>query len=504
MNKPNVDLTLLRNEILSRRKKKGKKNLEWKPSDQRNFDIEKIAFKKQLDFLKHKSRFKVACCSRRAGKTIACALYLVKVALEKRSDSIYITLNRKMAQRIIWDNLKRISEAYVLNCEFNEQKLEMKFPNGSRVFLGGANDKQSINEYRGLGLSLIIIDECQSFPEFITELVEEVLQPTLTENQGSMILIGTPGPILDGMFFRKYQEGKKNTHNNVNKWKAFHWTLKDNPYIAKKSNMSIEKVISAELTSRNISTDDPVFQREYLGLWVEDPDALVYKFNPAINVFHHEIKLEEYNIIIAFDMGYSDADAIGVLAFNEHDPNLYLVEEFVMNKLSVSDLANKLLSLQTKYKPIKIVGDLGHGSSLKIAEELATRYSLSVEPAERHRKVEYIQFLNDDLIKGKFKIHSSCQWALNDIVKVMWDRDKSTNAKKVISEDFHSDIMDAVLYAHRHSLHYASRELSKPPTFGSREFYEVLEEQMLEHLENIIQRGHNYEDEWERNIYENE
>lgn len=501
---PNVDLTLLRNELLSRKKRKNKKNIQWKPSDQKEFDVNKIAFKKQLDFLNHPSRFKVACCSRRAGKTIACALQLVKVALSKRSDSIYITLNRKMAQRIIWENLKRISEAFVLNCEFNEQKLEMKFPNGSRVFLGGANDKQSINEYRGLGLSLIIIDECQSFPAFVTELVEEVLQPTLTENQGTLVLIGTPGPILDGMFFKKYQEGKLNKKNNPNKWKSFHWTLKDNPHIPKKAGITIEKVISAELTSRGISPNDPIFQREYLGLWVEDPDSLVFHFNPKINVFHHDINLEEYDTIIAFDMGYSDADAIGVLAFNEYDPNLYLIEEFVMNKQNVTDLANKLLTLQKKYKPVRLVGDLGHGSSLKIAEELATRYSLAVEPAERHRKNEYIQYLNDDLVKGVFKIHESCKNALYDIVRVMWDRDKSTNAKRVISEEFHSDIMDAVLYAHRHSPHYSSREKAVQPKVGSRQYYEVMEEKMIEHLEHLIEKGHNYEDEWERNIYENE
>ena len=100
----------------------------------------------------------------------------------------------------------------------------------------------------------------------------------------------------------------------------------------------------------------------------------------------------------------------------------------------------------------------------KIQEELIHRYSLNVEAAEKSRKVEFIELLNDDLSRGIFKAFSNSAFQ-EDAARVQWDREsKIRNPEKPkISNIFHSDICDAVLYGWRACRHYLYHAVAAPP-----------------------------------------
>src|ERR1700744_6545654 len=134
------------------------------------FNITQFLFEQQLKFVEDPNPFKVAVCSRRSGKTTACAAHLVDTAIKTPEiNTLYITLTRDMAKKLVWKELRRINKEKDLKAKENETELSMVFPNGSTIYLSGCKDASEIEKFRGLALKLCYIDECQSFREYIQE-----------------------------------------------------------------------------------------------------------------------------------------------------------------------------------------------------------------------------------------------------------------------------------------------------------------------------------------------
>ena len=124
---------------------------------QRQFRVESFCFAEQIAFISDPARYKTAVCSRRSGKTIASAVYLTHTARSRPGTvSLYITLSRSNAKRIVWPDLLKINREYDLGGSANETELSLKFPNGSIIYLSGAKDKTEIESF-GAFLWLLLL-----------------------------------------------------------------------------------------------------------------------------------------------------------------------------------------------------------------------------------------------------------------------------------------------------------------------------------------------------------
>lgn len=181
--------------------------------------------------------------------------------------------------------------------------------------------------------------------------------------------------------------------------------------------------------------------------------------------------------IFGVDIGYEDSDAIAVLGYHSHKKTVYVVEEVCKPKQDITSLVEQIKDLKNKYNPVKIVMDAG-ALGKKIQEEILYRHSLFIHAAEKARKVEFIELLNDDLRNNKFFAKKDSLFA-EDCGLVQWDRDSRIynpeNPK--ISTVYHSDICDAVLYAWRECRHYLS-EFPAPdtPSVHSTEYMNYIEQ----------------------------
>jgi hypothetical protein len=451
-----------------RRRKARQAELALRPS----FVIEDFCFDEQIKFIRDKSKFKTAVCSRRAGKTVSCAADLLNTAINNdHINVLYITLNRLSAKRIIWKDILKINKEYKLEGKVNESELTVTFPNGSMLYVSGAKDATEIEKFRGMALKKVYIDESQSFRPYLQNLIDDVLVPALFDHDGQLILIGTPGPFCGGIFY-------ESCHNP--NWGNHAWTMFSNPYLEKLSGKKPEVIAEEDRARRGIGKDHPSYQREILGRWVEDLDALVFKYNSAQNNFDllpaDSDKHMEY--IIGIDIGYEDSDAIAVLGYHTKLKKSYVVEEHVKNKQNISQLMEKVIELKDKYNPVKMVMDAG-ALGKKIQEEIRFRYNLSIDAADKHRKYEFIELLNDDLRTAKLfaKAHS---YFAEDCKLVQWDKDNILKPK--ISTSYHSDITDAVLYAWRECKHYMSERDKLIPKIGSTLYMDELEKAEAEAL----------------------
>jgi len=434
------------------------------------FSVEDYCFDKQINFIRDPAKFKTAVCSRRSGKTVSCAADLIETCISNPGVNVaYITLSRRSAKRIIWKDLKIIVQKYDLPVKEDNADLSMTFANGSTIYVSGATDESDIEKYRGMAFKKVYIDEVQSFPSYIEYLVDEILVPALYDYDGSLILTGTPGPVPAGYFYEA-AHGKG--------WSNHRWTLMDNPFMELKSGKKVEEILRQERERRGIDETDPKYQRESLGLWTQDTNSLVFKFDNSKNFFE-TLPTADYEYIFGIDIGYDDADSISVLAYSPHDPCVYLVEEYIRSKQTISDLVYQINILKDKYKPIKMVMDAG-ALGKKIQEEILQRHHLYIEAADKSRKLEFIELMNDDMRTSKFKSFKGSRFS-QDVFKVEWDR--SNPEKPRISDVFHSDATDSALYAWRECRHYAATKATPVYKPNTNEYMKMLEEKAAAKLE---------------------
>ena len=453
---------------------------------QKKFDITEYLFKEQLDFVTDGETFATAVCSRRAGKSIACSAYMIHTALTRTGTvSLYITLSRAGAKRIIWPSIMELNDTYKLGGITNIADLSMKFPNGSMIYLSGAKDQSEVSKFRGMALALAIVDEGQSFGHFLEELVDDVLSKALYDWNGKLRIIGTPPPVPSGYFHKICHSPE---------WKNFHWTMIQNPWIEKKSGLTPMQLIEKDCKRKGVTIDDPGIQRECFGKWVTDSNALVFKYTAEKNNYYELPTVKgtgNWNYIIGIDLGFDDADALAVLAYHDNLNAVFLVEEITRTKQTLSDLVDLIAAKIGRYNPHSIVMDAG-GLGKKIVESISSRFSIGIKAAEKSRKFEYIELLNDSLRTGKFFAKETGKFA-EDSRLVEWDKDKSTGDRLVVSDRFHSDITDAVLYAFRESLHFLSEPAVDKIRPGTPE-WRVKEEREMEEAAEAAQLAKNNDD----------
>jgi hypothetical protein len=364
-------------------------------------------------------------------------------------------------------------------------ELSITFQNGSTIYLSGAKDEVEIEKFRGLPIKLCYIDECQSFKEYIKSLIDDIIGPALMDYAGTLALIGTPGPIPSGYFY------ECSVKNDV--WSKHSWTFWDNPFIAAKSGKTHQEILDRELKRRGVTITDPSIQREWNGKWILDSEALLIKYAEKTNHYETLPPHVKFNYIMGVDIGFKDSDAICILGWSENDKTTYLVEELITPKQGITELAAQISMLQKKYDVAKIVMDMG-GLGLKIGEEIIRRHLIPVEAADKKRKMENIELLNDALRTGKFKAKGNSTFA-QDSYKVEKDLDKSKPDRIVISDRFHSDIIDAVLYAFKLSPAYAMEPASTKPQYGSKEWAEAQSNDMWNREMEGYQKSESF-DKW--------
>jgi hypothetical protein len=438
------------------------------------FRLEDILFGPQLKFARDPAPFADAVCSRRAGKSVGVGAWLIEGPLENpQAPSLYATLTRASAKRIIWPTLLDLNRRYDLGFEPNEAELILKRNGLGAVYLIGVDNKSEIEKARGVGWGRVAIDEAQALPSYLKEFVEDVLTPALMDHNGRLRLIGTPSPVPVGYFHDTTKDPE---------WEHHHWTVFQNPWIEKKSGKKPEEHLAAVLRRRGVTSDDPSIQREWFGRWAHDPNALVFRYEASRNAYSALPPLGgTWRYAIGIDVGFDDADAIAVLAWSDQDPRTWLIEEHVQPKQDITSLAELVKGIWLRLgreNVVAMVMDTG-GVGKKVAEELSARHHLPVAPAQKQDKQSHIEILNDALRTGRLLVKPDGRFA-HDALLVEWDREKSREDRRVISENFHSDIADAVLYAFRESLAWTSRVPDQQPPPGSREHMDAEARRMFE------------------------
>lgn len=395
----------------------------------------------------------------------------------------------------MWQWLLEYNEDFALGGKPDLVRLLLAFPNGSTIKLGGAKDQGQAGRWRGRGYDLVIIDECQTFPSHLRDLVESVLLPTMLKEggHGRLVMMGTPAEVPGvGYWEEKVAEsamfGDPDWAERVSAgdWSKHKWSLYQNPHLGKPEEVEafLERMAKT-MGGRHASR----FQREFLGLRPA-PDAIdrPYQYDPAkcdpetcgytmplaadSYVKREANRWEIYNrwelplggtwiFTLGIDLGSRAASAMAVLGSTDAAPGkVFLVEEWLATRRLPSAIRDRIIDRRGAYNFKVMVVDEGALGDMIAGEWRDPPYSLPVMAAEKLAEQVHCDFVSAAMVRGEFMVPKGSRLA-QDMAVLRWDPKKLENGKRKVALDPHSDIEPATRYAFKDA--HAFAQGTRPP-----------------------------------------
>lgn len=409
----------------------------------------------QRAFIDDPAKLKAALCTRRAGKSYGCAIYLIDEALKNPGCTVlYVALTRETAKRImVRETLAPILKARGIKARFNKVELSYTFDNGSVLYLLGLDQSEAEQEkVLGQKFRLVIVDECASWRQDLKPIVYAKLLPAVSSYEGSICLVGTPGNHFN--FFHKVTTGVEKG------WRVHRWTYFDNPHERDKQ----ERTRKALLDSNPEYADTSEYKQHYLGEWAIEEDALVYRYSAERNTAKELPTGKRWLHALGVDLGFEDDTAFVVLAFCATSTELYVVEACSEKHLDFTDTAERVRRLTEVYEPYVTVID---GANKQGVEEMRQRHGIPFEAAEKSAKADHIRLMNADLQAGRVKLLPMARGLAEEWKALVWDERALSQGVRREHPKLPNHMSDACLYAWRRCYNYASRpeeERAKPGT----------------------------------------
>ena len=287
------------------------------------FDTKKLLKEKQRGIFLDNSRFKVASCGRRFGKSYLSTYYILAKALQKKGNYFFVSPTFQQSRQIIWDLLRdKVRNKIAL--KINESRLEIELINGSKISLKGADRPDTL---RGVSLSGVVLDEFGTMrnPEYVWG---EVLRPALSDQLGWAMFISSP--LGRNYFYDLYNNAKSQED-----WNSWQYTTLDGGYVPE----------GETITAQN-ELDERTFRQEYLASFESYEGLVVPDFDRELNR-SNEVIQDTDTLIFGIDFNVNKMPC-GV--FVKRGDNLHLVD-FFFGSFNTTELME---AIELKYKSFKI------------------------------------------------------------------------------------------------------------------------------------------------------
>lgn len=459
----------------------------------KNLNIFDPTFPQQQAFIEDPAKLKLLSCTRRAGKSMTAALYLLSEALKNPGcNCLAIGLTRESIKSILWkDCLIFLNDRYKLNAVFNLTELKMTLPNGSVIKLTGIDsDENESLKLLGAKYRLVCIDEGSMYTINLSNLIYGILKPAMTDpnaggQRGTIAMMGTSSNFVRGLFCQ-IDTGKEPG------WSVHRWTAHDNPYVATQWQEELDEIA----TLRPLYQQTPQYRQWYLNEWVVDEEKLCYKFSEAKNLYldRPQPQSEGWTYVLGVDLGWEDDTAFVLCAFHANLNVLYIVATYSKKFMTLPDVEAKIFEFQSNFTISRIIID---GSAKQAVETMRVKTAIPFEFADKTGKEAFIELLNSDLIQEKIKIHKSCTNLINEMMSLVWmtDGDKIRFPKKE-HPALPNHLCDALLYSWRMCFHHHFEPMTKVIPLGSPAWYQKQSEDIWERERERLEEESGNTDSW--------
>lgn len=391
------------------------------------FDAKKRLKENQQSIFYDDSRFKVAACGRRFGKSYLATYIILTKALQKQGNYFFVAPTFQQARQILWEILKNKVRDKLAE-KINESRLEITLINGSRISLKGADRPDTM---RGVSLSGLVCDEFATMREPMA-VWQEVLRPALSDQLGWALFISSPKG-------RDYFYDLSNEAKSKDGWMSWQFTTLQGGYVPE----------SEVITARN-ELDERTFRQEYEASF-ESYDGLVARdFDRELNKSNETIK-DDDTLIVGIDFNVLKmACSISVLRGKE----LHCLD-FLFGSFNTEEL---MKAIQIKYpKHRKIFHTDASGSANKSSAGGQTDitiirkfgyqvYNLTKNPNIIDRVNAFNGLIKSASGLRKYFVAPHLKKVIETLEKHVFDDNGLPNKK----HEYHDDIYDALSYSAWH------------------------------------------------------
>lgn len=371
-------------------------------TDRRKLSIPELAFGEQRAAVECNAPAVLLSCSGRSGKSRGFCLKWLQVAERKPGQiSVYVALTRGSAKRVAWAQLKQLNRELGLGLTFLSAELTVLHPNGSQLIMLGANRDDLIDVLRGFPIALIGFDEAAFFRnDLLRRAIDDAVLIRLMDLEGELWVMSTPGYVCAGYHYDALTGA-------IGGFKTFSWSFFDNPHLPlEHQDKSLEwranwrrEYARKEMARKGWNEETPSYIRDFRGLYSQDLEALVYRFNREIHTVEAMPKSwtltrERWTTVLGIDFGSTNATSWVLLAFEQHSPIVYVVKVRKSYGMAPSATADVTKQWIEDWKPYAVVGD---SAAKGYIDEHAVRHQIAIEGADKLHKRSHQILVNDAL-----------------------------------------------------------------------------------------------------------
>jgi hypothetical protein len=188
------------------------------------------------------------------------------------------------------------------------------------------------------------------------------------------------------------------------------------------------------------------FVREYLGQWVLDLRALVYKITPKNS--YAELPMRPDYWTIGVDLGGHseeapdlDHAAVSVCCSHSSLPFIWVPESHKLSDVTMDSLAAYVCQMLVKYPEASVHIDSTSGG--KLIENTLKKMGIPIQCADKAKKLRRIQLVQSSVRNGNLQLHlRECMDLRNEATALVWNDKRDDHSPKC-----DDDAWDSLLYA---------------------------------------------------------
>lgn len=367
-------------------------------------------------------RFIVAALSRRVGKTTVANMIAQLVDLVPGSHVLIMSPNYSLSS-ISFELQRNYIKKFDLEVtKDNSKDRIIELSNGSTIRMGSVSQ---VDSCVGRSYDLILFDEA-ALSAAGEDAFNIALRPTLDKLGSKAIFISTPRG-KQNWFSRFYDRGFSPNYPN---WVSIHADYRENP-----------RASEEDIKEARLSMSRAEFEQEYMASFTSF-EGQIFKFNHECQEDLSEFEHQHYECIMGLDVGYKDATAGVILAYNHVEDKFYALREYYYSERTTQQHAEALKELEAQYNLQFIFID---AAAQQMRWDFAQNYDLSTINANKS-VLDGIAYVQNLIEHDKLIVDNECKHLLACLDQYRWDSNDNLTRERPVHDEY-SHMADALRYA---------------------------------------------------------